>query len=452
LKTADALQEGSSRLDRFFVTGLIVSIPTIPFGRFGVGGFEIPLAVLIIAVYACLKSLTLMRDARPEAFRPYITMVLAFFITWSAASLLWVREYDLALSSLVTRSFQIFSCIIVINFCILGPVTMHRLSRLMAMAVLIPVIVGYYGYFTSANPPHYEFSYEFPRYLGDRNSDTFMILTGLPFALAILLTGSYGRRWGVFGSIAFVLMAMAIFLSLSRANFLLMILVVFVMVMVNLVLKRTRRRSLVLVAIICTVLPLAVCLLPADRFFKTVTQYEQRFEQAHEDNRWDLALAVFELAGRHPLMGVGLQNFPVEFHTTEVGRFWYRAEKHKPVPHNSFLSVWVELGTPALIAFFMIVLWPLVSVLRLFPVIMRRQDPSLNALFLGSLGLGLVLIQGIAAYNFGEIFYFWIAYSFNALVVLALDRSLRQPTDRRLVVQRHAVLDPHRAGPQEESV
>ena len=370
----------------------------------------------------------LVRNVRSEAFRPYITMVLAFFMAWAIASLLWVEDYDRALNHLVSRGFQLISCIMVINFCIVGPLSMRHLSRIMTIAVLIPIIVGYYGYFATPNPLCYQFSYEFPRYIGDRNSDTFMILTGLPFALAISLTGAHGRLWSMFGLIAFLLMTAAIFLSLSRANLLVMIVITFAIVGTNFVLQKRRGRSLVLVATLCAVLPLAAAVVYTDRFSKTVTQYEKRFEDVQDDNRWVYVLAVWELVGRNPLIGVGLDNFPYQFHSTGIGRFWYRPETNKPVPHNSFLSVWAELGTLGLIAFLMIVLWPLVSILRLLSAARQRLDPLINCLFLGALGLSLVLIQGIAAYNFAEIFYYWIAYSIDALVVLALDRSLRHHT------------------------
>ncbi|MEW6138372.1 MAG: O-antigen ligase family protein [Thermodesulfobacteriota bacterium] len=432
----DTLREhDSSKLDRYLVFGLILTIPSIPFVRFGAGDFQIPLAFLIIGVYACLKLPVLIRDSKPVPMRVSITAMLAIYAAWSAASLLWATTTDLAASRLFIRICQIFFCILVINFCAVGLASVHRMSWLLPLAVLVVVLVGYFGYFTSTNPPHYQFSYEFPRFLGDRNSDTFMILTGLPFALAMLLTGAHGRLGSFLGLVAFVLMALAIFLSLSRANLLVMILVVSILVIADFVLRRGRLRSIMLVAALCVGLVVVVSLVPSDRFVQTITQHEKRFEELEDDTRWGLSVAALELAAEHPLTGVGLNNYPPEFHTTNTGRFWYRAERHKPVPHNSFLSIWAELGTPALALFTMILLWPLASVLRLAPRIMRSQDLLFIHLFLGSLGLSLVLIQGIMAYNFADIFYFWLVYAVNALIIVALDRALRHSSERSLAVR-----------------
>jgi O-antigen ligase len=416
----------SNRLDEYFVLALILTIPTIPFFRYSMGGFEIPLVAPITVVYAILRFVTVLFDRDSIDLKTTVSGVLLLFLIWSMVSLLWCSSLDPAVRRLIARFSQICFVLLVINCCNLDLLSLHRLTIAFVIMAMIPALVGYHGFFTEEEPLHYQFSYEYPRQLGDRNSDTFFILTALPLALAMFLGRSFRTVWRMVGLATFILMAGAIFFSLSRANLLVMTVIVSVLILGDLAVRRVPLGSIVKMASVCLCFFLLSTVVPTDIFNRTVGELEKRFEEVQTDRRWDLLFASWELAARHPLRGVGLNNFSEQFRTTDTGRYEAQEEDYEPNPHNSFLGTWAELGLPGLFVFSMVVFWPLAYLARLTRRVIRSRDSVAISLFLGSVGLSLVLVQGILAYHFADIFYFWVAYAFNSLLVLGLDRSLRR--------------------------
>jgi O-antigen ligase len=421
----------SSKLDWIFFLSLILTIPTVPFLRFSVGDFEIPLAVPITATYLTLKLVALLSEDQPIDLHPVISGILVVFLLWTTASLLWSSSIDRSMRLLAPRTWQICLALMAINWCDLAPRSLRRLGGLFVLAVLIPVLIGYYGFLTAAKPMYYQFSHEFPRLLGDRNSDTFMILTAIPFALATVLVRSFRPIWRLFGFIAILLMATAIFFSLSRGNLLVMILLVSVLTLTSFLVFKARASSLLGVGGLCLAVFILFSVMPTTLVDRSVGRLEKRLHEVGEDRRWRLSRAALELAARHPFTGVGLANFGVRVQTTDSGRYVV-SRRGLPMPHNSFLGTFAELGFPGLMLFTMVILWPLFFLVRLFPHITRSRDPTLHYLFVSGLGLGLVLVQGILAYDFAEYSFFWVAYVFNAVIVLTLDRSLRSTAHSRL--------------------
>ncbi|MBI5251268.1 MAG: O-antigen ligase family protein [Desulfomonile tiedjei] len=421
--TASSPKDYSSRLDIYFILALILSVPSIPFLRYGFGDFEIPIAMPIIVVYSCIKIWLLMDAPKGLETEPGITMLMVVLFMWSTASVLWATAPEFAFRRLVSRGYQTYFVLLAINCCCFSPVAIMRLGRLLPLAILVPVAIGFYGFFTLPEPPHFQFSYEYPRVLGDRNSDTFMVLTAWPLALAMTCGASQTVIWRFSGLIAALLTGGAVFFSLSRANLLGAMAVALVLLTVDSVLKKTRPLMVFVVASVFLGSMLLGASVFEDHLDQTLGQWQQRFDKVDDNQRWAFNRGAWELVDRHPITGVGLNNFRVTFQTTQAGR---QAEQDYN-PHNSFLGTWSELGFPGLIVFTCIVLWPLSCYIRLFPHVLRSGDLILGQIYVGGLGLCLVLILSILAYNFAEDFYYWIAYVFVSLIALALKRGLRSP-------------------------
>jgi O-antigen ligase len=410
-----------SRLDNYFILALILSVPSVPYIRYGLGDFEIPIALVIIGLYSCAKTWLLLDNSEPLEISRVISALMIILFLWSTASLFWASSPDFAFRRLISRCYQTFFVLLALNCCYLGATSAFGFSRLLPLVILVPVAIGFFGFFTVPEAEHFQFSYEFPRRLGDRNSDTFMVLTAWPLALAMMLGGNQGLSWRTLGLVTSVLIGGALFFSLSRANLLSAIAICVIMITLNSLIKKTTKVALLgTVLIFVATLTLGGAIL-TQHFNQTLDQWETRFAKVDDNQRWAFNQGAWELAARHPLTGVGLNNFRVQFPTTHAGR---QAE-HDYNPHNSFLGTWSELGFPGLIVFTCVVLWPLFYYIKLFLPVMRFGDQRLAQIYIGGFGLSIVLILSILAYNFAEDFYYWIAYVIASLMALTVERGLR---------------------------
>lgn len=419
--TTRTSEDFSATIDRWFVGALVISIPTMPFWRYGLGAFEIPMAIPIIALYSVVKVWSLLNSHEGLEITLQISFLLILLFMWSTASILWAHSGDMALRRWLSQGYQIYFTLFVINFCKLSSSGIFRFSRFWTMAVLIPVAIGFYGFFTFPEVEHFQFSYEYPRVLGDRNSDTFMALTVFPLALSLTFGQGLHHSWRALGLTATAMTAGGIFFSLSRTNFVVAIVVTLVSIVLHLVLEKPKITAVMAGVAVIVVSTASVSVIFAEEIDQALASWHERFDSMDDNLRWAYNRGAWELISRHPLTGVGLNNFPVDFQTTREGRH----AEHDYNPHNSYLGMWSELGFPGLIIFCGIVFWPLYSFVKMFPRIKRSTEPTLRQLYIGGMGLSLVLVQSIFSYNFVQDFYYWIAFSFAALMVIALKRELR---------------------------
>jgi len=284
--------------------------------------------------------------------------------------------------------------------------------------MLIPLAIGFHGFFDQGSDI-FQFIYSNPRLMGDRNGDGFMILTALPFAFAMAIGPAIGFWWRVAGLVCATAGGYAIFLSLSKTNLVLSGLVIAIVISSRIVLSKANRLLLILNVALCIFVTLGVYTQLPDQVLHAQERFGERFGE--EDHlRKAYLRGTWELTQRAPFWGVGAGNFGMKFGQTEAGR----TTESSRSPHNSFLGTLCELGFPGLIVFLGILFWPLFKLLFMFPSIARCNDPTVVNLYTSGAALSVVLVLSPTTVRMTDDFYYWIAFLFTCLIVVALQRSL----------------------------
>jgi len=113
------------------------------------------------------------------------------------------------------------------------------------------------------------------------------------------------------------------------------------------------------------------------------TEYNEGDLDASAQERMDIWRAGLNMVKDNPVFGVGYGLFPTVLK-------YYRASGRESDSHNTYLIIMAEMGIPALIIFFWIILLIFLSTRSLY---LRTKDPFAKALALGWLGgiFGLLL-------------------------------------------------------------
>jgi O-antigen ligase len=145
----------------------------------------------------------------------------------------------------------------------------------------------------------------------------------------------------------------------------------------------------------CSILALSMPAGYADRLFTIVHTDKDTTGSAKE--RQDELKRVTFLAVRHPVIGIGLNNYPVY-------------SNHAIRAHNSFLEVAAELGVLGLIAYLILILAPLKRLKRIERETSLTGDPVSRELhFLGA-GVQAAILGYVVCAVFSSAQYQWYLY------------------------------------------
>jgi O-antigen ligase len=331
---------------------------------------------------------------------PIAGLYWGLFVLWSATSALWAIDPLTSLKSLPTVATLFGFYIVAVSF---------RFRTRELARILFFTVAG--GCFTAALIV-LQFAYHLNEegraslILGDQKSNpndlSFSLLLPFSFALAGALSQKNLFKRTVFLT-AVGLIGVAIFLAMSRGS----LIALSALMLVYLFRFGVSKRLL---------LPVLVLAIP---LFSLPNLFYQRLAQASTSRgtgRYDVWLAGLEIVKRHPMTGVGLANFPLEYHN--VAGYAQVFHGYTRVAHNTFLGVFGETGVIG-VSLFMAAIWSQIKVMRR-ALLSHGYHPSIGiaseAACWGQLVMGLS----------GDIEWqksFWFALTLLALIAQNLSES-----------------------------
>lgn len=125
-----------------------------------------------------------------------------------------------------------------------------------------------------------------------------------------------------------------------------------------------------------------------------------------------------QVAVSHPLIGVGIGNFPIY-------------SIHEKKAHNAYLEIAAELGLGGLLAYLLLVLSPLKRLRRVEKENIAQRNAAERERYLLSIGLQASFYAYLVCSFFASIQYLWFIY-FPVAWAIALSRL--QPLDQEAEV------------------
>jgi putative inorganic carbon (hco3(-)) transporter len=223
-----------------------------------------------------------------------------------------------------------------------------RVWRLVSSTILFCIIVSILalmGYQSGALVEGYRLQGGMAGINSNPNDFALTLNLVIPFALALLIGGSPGRRLLAAGFL--VLATAGILFSYSRAGFLTL---VFILPCSLLAIVRRPSRFLVPLLLITVTLFL---LLPGDYGDRLLSILDMSKDRSgSSEARWEDAGRALSVIAAHPLLGVGLGMNVLALN--EEGGDWGQV-------HNVYLEIAAEIGIPGLVAFLALVFYLLRS-------------------------------------------------------------------------------------------
>jgi O-antigen ligase len=250
------------------------------------------------------------------------------FVLWTATSIVWAIDPATSLKRLPTIATLFALYIVATSF----RVTRRELSRIVLLSVAGGAVAASLIILQFTN--HISIEGRASLVVGNLESNpndlAFSLL--LPFSLAlggVLSEVSLLKRTTLLAALA--LMATSILLVMSRGS----LVALAAIVLVCLFRVGVRKRTLI------PILVLAIPLLFVPGLFY------QRLEQAFAGRgtgRYDIWLAGLEIVKRYPVIGVGLENFPVAYQKVAGYAHVFPSHGYVREAHNMYLQVCAETG------------------------------------------------------------------------------------------------------------
>lgn len=234
-------------------------------------------------------------------------------------------------------AFQFTKLVPVVFVMILAVTTVSRLRRLIFVQAACVVIISCVTIW-KAKTLHGRLEGVLSGNYSNANDLAIQIVICLPFCLMFLLQARNRLRKAVWG-LAVLVMSYGVFLTGSRGGFL-----AWAVVMTACVWQfgvRGRRRWMLIFAVVGVLLMGLGGGVVLSRFGAITNAQDDANAYASAQERKQLFLLALKETAEHPLLGIGVGNFPV------VSGMWLQ-------DHNIFTQISAEVGIPALVLFFMI--------------------------------------------------------------------------------------------------
>jgi probable O-glycosylation ligase (exosortase A-associated) len=231
---------------------------------------------------------------------------------------------------------------------------------------------------------------------GNANDMALHLVVTVPIAVGLFL-----QTRGLFKKVVYALCCVAmvagIFFSYSRGAFLGLIFVVGALVWM--LFRRNRAAAIVLFC----VLTLALLVLAPGNYINRVVSIvdHSRDVAGSAQQRQAVLVRSFLITARHPLLGVGIGNFPIY-------------SIRNLVTHNSYTQVSSELGLPALALYLMFILTPLRRLARIArETFDARRDTRVYYLAVGLFAslVGYMVASAFVAVAYWPSVYYLVGYA-----------------------------------------
>lgn len=282
--------------------------------------------------------------------------------------------------------------------------TEGRLRAMFWLALLVSVILGanaVYDYHTGRFAPGADRVEGVIGGLFENPNDLALhLVTMIPLAAGLLFV-SRGLAGKALYAAAALVMTLGVVVTYSRGGFLALSCAMFVMAWK---LKR-RGRAAVVIGFLAAGL-LLVALGPSSYGARLMSAFGGDADGGSAESRQQLLIRSIFVSLRHPLLGVGMNNFPL-------------LSIHDKVSHNAYTQVSSEMGMPALAAY---VLFILAALRRMRGVERATADDKKRArVHYLAVGMQASLAGYMVASFFASVAYLWYVY-YLVGYVLCLDR------------------------------
>jgi probable O-glycosylation ligase (exosortase A-associated) len=300
-------------------------------------------------------------------------------------------------------------------------------ARLRVLMWIIALSFGFYGVKDGLAGALSGFSFEVQRGPGGMLEDNNNFALALTMALPMLLLIGFSEankilRRGVLVMIP--LTFMTVVMTHSRGGFLALC------ATIGMLVWRSRNR-LAGIALGFLVLIGALIVVPSSYVerIETIAHYEQDGSAMGRLAAWQTAL---NMARANPVFGVGLTLFKRYYKQYHSGM----AHESPRVAHNSYLQIWAECGTPALIVYLLLIFLTLLSLWRIRRLAQERYFTSWILHYTTMFEAAMVgFIIGSIFLNRGtfDLFYHWIGIviAFEAIALAEMAKPLAYPSRHR---------------------
>lgn len=422
--------------------GIILSFLSLPFWRFKMDGFFVPLPVIMIGLHLLyIWSLILLRKSGAPPIDRVFVAIIVLFLAWASISAASARA---GLRNLMEISFYSISTLFMVSFINIPKDRMIRLLEAVCFVTFLLLLLGLYNHFSCRS---YWFQFTLLGEVGSRNVDVYLVTAGLSIAISLLLALSSWKRTVLLLLFIFVFGA-AIASSLSRGG--LANVVAIFLFYIFLLRRKLLKREIVALASAMVLFaggfffhPVAVKLLtaapprlrarppakisirrPAARRFQALSErpsifnlYMTRIKLLSKSTRIFLMKESLQLMAEHPLTGVGLGNYSLytrAIRREKINGVW----QSRPITtaHNSFLNFGAEAGIPGFVIISLLILYPLYRYSRVRRKVIETSREDLVLLH----RTGMVLSFYLIMINFFNVFYVDAGYIFWFFCSLSL--------------------------------
>jgi putative inorganic carbon (hco3(-)) transporter len=219
---------------------------------------------------------------------------------------------------------------------------------------------------------------------GNPNDLALHLVTMVPISLALMLSSRRLLRKGFYLACSLILM-FGMVATFSRGGFL-----GFVCVMAFLVWKLARRNRAIFAAVALIAVIGTAAVAPSSYRSRLATTNDASAVARTNDLKRSILVAA-----RHPVFGVGMDNYMIYSNTNKT-------------THNAYTQVAAEMGFVALLIYLAFLITPF-SRLRTIEQSMRNAKPRPNAYYL-AVGLQASLVAYMVVSFFASVAYLWYAY------------------------------------------
>ena len=407
-----------NELNDIFILILFISFLTLPFFRWKIHSYYVPVPVIVGVLYI-IKNFFLnfnlsMQKLIENFYKKHKILFFVFilFVSQTMLSIL-VSKYPNWRNFLKLLFFVMFTSFLIAFL----KSTSKNLQKFLLIFYIINIflcLLGLYNFF-SGKTSWFQFTFLYQKIIrgehliGSRNVDIYLILSGFVIGVAYFFLTQYKLLFWL----SFMPYIFSVLLSFSRGGLISMI---FLFSLGTVLINRKKKK--VIMYIIYFLITIGFC------FFITHIQYVgnhivKRWKNIKNSPRWDLLIESLNFMLSHPLFGIGLSNYKFYTHLYLV----YHQKKYPiSTAHNSFLNFGAETGIFGFFLITLLIFYPMYKYFS-FYLHLKSKIEELPLEWKCIYFVGILWSCYLIIINFFNIFYldsgyiFWTVYAFCISII-----------------------------------